>query len=125
MVMDPNSALHGIQDEPAANTDLSARLCSALHGWLSAGGRAPSWKKWPLGTARFLGHFPEHRRGVPDADKYRRAARIMLAHDADFADTDAGRLRPGDLSEAGAARYRTGDLTSEEVEREIDDLLLR
>ncbi len=83
MSINPDSVLRGIEDEEAANSRQAAEFMAMLHGWLAAGGRAPTWSRSPVGTARFLGRYRQYRGQVPHAERYATAARRILSAQGD------------------------------------------
>jgi hypothetical protein len=79
--MDPDAALRTIDD--AERVDAETReVMRGLHGWLSRGGFAPDWTRYPKGTRRFRKAYGQQRGMVPQASSHatRRSSRSSIAH---------------------------------------------
>lgn len=54
--MDPNAALREIDDADRIDAETREAM-RGLHGWLSRGGFAPDWQRYPKGSSRFRKMF--------------------------------------------------------------------
>jgi hypothetical protein len=79
--MDPDAALRMIDDADRVDAE-TREVMSGLYGWLSRGGFAPDWERYPKGARRFRKAYG-HQRGMTTPTRShatRRSSKSKIAH---------------------------------------------